>query len=213
LNPSELLTSAQRGDRRALEALLRANRPAVYRYGLRYCPTLEDAEDAVQETLWAAAKSISRFRRASTITTWLFSIVRNHCFHLHRRGAARPERALAEEMLATLLDDSPGAADPARQARLRRVLARALARLDPWQREVIIARDVEGLTAPEAARAAGLGVQALKSRLHRAREELRRLLLEELATCEAHVPPPAGEPIFARWPISALAGNARSACG
>src|SRR5262249_28373926 len=118
---------------------------------------------------------LSRFRRAAAITTWLFAIVRNHCFHLHQRGVRGPERALADQMLSDV-----ERSDPAQDARLRHLFSRALASLEPWQREVILMRDVEGLPAPEAAQQSGVTVQALKSRLHRAREELRRLLAEEI---------------------------------
>ncbi|HEX6838666.1 MAG TPA: RNA polymerase sigma factor [Polyangia bacterium] len=165
-----LLSAAQRGDRAALEALLSQHRRTVFRYGLRYCRSTEDAEDAVQETLWAAARAIGSFRRAAAVTTWLFTIVRNKChrmpFHQHGDGD-----------LADLLPSVP---DPARSPeettaarQIQRILAGALARLEPDHREVILLRDVEGLTAPEAAERLGLTVQALKSRLHRAREQLR----------------------------------------
>ncbi len=142
----------------------------MFRYGLRYCASTEDTEDAVQETLWAAARAIRNFRRAAAVTTWLFTIVRNKChrmlFHNH-----------VDADLADLLPHVP---DPGRSVehdvatrQIQQILADALARLDPPHREVILLRDVEGLTAPEAADRLGLTVQALKSRLHRAREQLR----------------------------------------
>jgi RNA polymerase sigma-70 factor (ECF subfamily) len=165
-----LLDAAQRGDRAALEALLAQHRKTVFRYGLGYCGSTENTEDAVQETLWAAAKAIGNFRRAAAVTTWLFTIVRNKChrllFHKHDD--------------ADLADLLPGVPDPGRTPeddlatrQIQHILAHALARLEPNHREVILLRDVEGLTAPEAAEQLGLSVQALKSRLHRAREELR----------------------------------------
>jgi RNA polymerase sigma-70 factor (ECF subfamily) len=166
----DLLAAAQHGDRDALERLLGEHRKTVFRYGLRYCRSTEDTEDAVQETLWAAARAIGSFRRAAAVTTWLFTIVRNKChrllFHKHR-----------EEDLADLLPDVPDASrsveDEAATRQIREILAGALARLEANHREVILLRDVEGLTAPEAAAQLGLTVQALKSRLHRAREQLR----------------------------------------
>src|SRR5215475_2866152 len=99
-----LLAAAQLGDRRALERLLLLHRETVFRYGLRYCRSTEDTEDAVQETLWAAARAIGNFRRAAAITTWLFTIVRNKC---HRLLLHRHE----ETDLADLLPRVP---DPAR---------------------------------------------------------------------------------------------------
>jgi RNA polymerase sigma-70 factor (ECF subfamily) len=167
---SQLLDAAQRGDRKALEALLSLHRKTVFRYGLRYCGSTENTEDAVQETLWAAAKAIGNFRRAAAVTTWLFTIVRNKChrlmFHKH------DEEDLAD-LLPRMADPSRSPEDDLATRQVQHILAEALARLEPNHREVILLRDVEGLTAPEAADQLGLTVQALKSRLHRAREQLR----------------------------------------
>ena len=168
LEPDQLLTSAQAGDPAALQELLRLQRATVFRYGLRVCRNTEDTEDAVQETLWAAARSIGSFRRAAAITTWLFTIVRNKCYRLLRHRHTEPDLA---DVLPT---PAPGDAEDEMAAReIGRILAAALSRLEPGHREVILLRDVEGLTAPEAADRLGLSVQALKSRLHRARAALR----------------------------------------
>jgi RNA polymerase sigma-70 factor (ECF subfamily) len=169
--PERLLAAAQRGDRAALEALLARHRKTVFRYGLRYCRSTEDAEDAVQETLWAAARAIGKFRGAAAVTTWLFTIVRNKCHRLlFRHRHTEPDLA---DMLPRLPDRARSAEDEAAARQIQRILAGALARLSPAHREVLLLRDVEGLTAPEAAERLGLTVQALKSKLHRAREELR----------------------------------------
>src|SRR3954468_8784748 len=86
-DPEEILTAAQRGDRVALEELLFRYRRRLHAYGLRVCKSTEDAEDAVQETLWAASRSIHAFRGTASVATWLFTIVRNYCFRIlkHRR--------------------------------------------------------------------------------------------------------------------------------
>jgi RNA polymerase sigma-70 factor (ECF subfamily) len=170
MTSGELLAAAQNGDRAALEALLSLHRKTVFRYGLRYCRSTEDTEDAVQETLWAAARSIGNFRRAAAVTTWLFTIVRNKChrllFHKHEEGDLA-------DVLPTVVDPGRTPEDEATARQIQSVLAVALARLTPSHREAILLRDVEGLTAPEAADRLGLTIQALKSRLHRARAELR----------------------------------------
>lgn len=172
--PSEserLLTAAQRGDRFALEALLSQHRRTVFRYGLRYCGSTEDTEDAVQETLWAAARAIGNFRRAAAVTTWLFTIVRNKC---HRILSHKHSELDLADVLPLLPSPARSAEDEAATQQIQQILADALARLELNHREVILLRDVEGLTAPEAAEKLGLTVQALKSRLHRAREQLRK---------------------------------------
>lgn len=166
-SPDEILSAAQTGDRSALEQLLAEHRNGVYRYGLRVCRTTEDAEDAVQETLWAATRAIKTFRgTAKSIAAWLFTIVRHHCYELLDRRRRDEEIAKAREsmpMFATSLEDEVAAVEQ------RQLLVAALVTLDPSYREVILLRDVEGLTAPEAAEKLGISIDALKSRLHRAR--------------------------------------------
>ena len=170
-----LLIAAQAGDAQALDELLRVHRDRVYRYGLKVCRTTEDAEDAVQETLWAATRFIRQFRGASTVTTWLFTIVRNKC-HRFLRQHQHEEPDLAD-VLPPFIEPPRSAEEEASANEVRGILAAALAKLDPPYREVLLLRDVEGLTAPEAAERLGLTVAALKSRLHRARQELREQVL------------------------------------
>lgn len=167
---SELLSAAQDGDRAALEAVLATHRATVFRYGLRFCRTTEDAEDAVQETLWAAARSIKTFRRAATITTWLFTIVRNTCHRLGRQHRSSEDLA---DVLSSLSGSEKLLEDRVAAEQAERLLAVGIAQLRPEHRDVILLRDVEGLTAPEAASRLSITVRALKSRLHRARSELR----------------------------------------
>lgn len=177
-----LLSAAQRGDPAALEALLAAHREVVFRYGLRYCRTTEDAEDAVQETLWAAARSIGKFRRTAAVTTWLFAIVRNTCHRFLRQH--RGEQDLAD-VLPTLASPHDLVEDQVSTRQVEAILAAAISKLDADHREVILLRDVEGFTAPEAAVRLSISVRALKSRLHRARLELRACV-GDLACALAH---------------------------
>src|SRR5439155_4789563 len=123
-----LLDAAQRGDRAALEALLAQHRKTVFRYGLRYCGSTENTEDAVQETLWAAARAIGNFRRAAAVTTWLFTIVRNKCHRLllHHKHA---DRDLAD-LLPQLPDPGRSAEDDLATQQVQHILAAALARLE-----------------------------------------------------------------------------------
>src|SRR5260370_40186294 len=95
--PDALLAAAQSGDLAALNELVSMHRQGVYRFGLQVCRTTEDAEDAVQETLWAATRAIQMFRgTASSIASWLFTIVRRECLRLvegRRRAPASLDRA------------------------------------------------------------------------------------------------------------------------
>jgi RNA polymerase sigma-70 factor, ECF subfamily len=168
----DLLALAQSGDLSALNRLVEKNRHGVYRYGLQVCRSTEDAEDAVQETLWAATRAIKTFRgSASSIVSWMFTIVRRECLRLiegHRR-APRGLDGTEDELAADAVDP-----EAALEGRLRaELLAAAIGDLEPLHREVVLLRDIQELSAPEAAAVLGISVEALKSRLHRARVELR----------------------------------------
>jgi len=167
-----LLVAAQAGDVVALNQLLSAHRNGVYRFGLKVCRTTEDTEDAVQQALWAATRAIRAFRgTASSIASWLFTIVRRECLRIFE---ANGRHSLACDR--PLDNGSAKGTDPETRAMLRERsewLAAVLADLDPLHREVILLRDIQQMSAPAAAAQLGISIAALKSRLHRARTELR----------------------------------------
>jgi RNA polymerase sigma-70 factor (ECF subfamily) len=174
------LAAAQAGDLAALNRLIAAHRQGVYRYGLHVCRTTEDAEDAVQETLWAATRAIRTFRgTASSIASWLFTIVRRECLRLIE-GRRRAPAPLDEEpaVLAEVVDPEDAVALRQRME----LLAAALGDLDPLHREAVLLRDIQELSAPEAAERLGISVDTLKSRLHRARVNLRDHLARRAAS-------------------------------
>lgn len=172
--PESLLEAAQAGDLAALNELVAMHRRGVYRFGLQVCRTTEDAEDAVQETLWAATRAIKTFRgTATSLASWLFTIVRRECLRLIERRRRAPA-GLEEEDFA---DDAADPEDTLLAQHRGALLAAALAALEPQYREVILLRDIRELGAPEAAAELGISVDALKSRLHRARVSLREHVL------------------------------------
>jgi len=187
---ADLLDAARAGDAEALETLLERHEPRLYRFARRLCRSPADAEDVLQESLLAAARGLAGFRGASSLSTWLYTIARSHCIKKHRRRRSAPmEVSLEAEEAASARERPDPAPDPEAALRARRLeaaLEQAIARLDRPYREVLILRDVEGLTAPEVATVTGLSIAAIKSRLHRARARVR----EELAPLLA----PRGEP-------------------
>lgn len=199
MEPSDaiLLERARGGDRRALEDLLDRHQRTVYRFGLKMCRDPEDAKDVLQETLLAVARTVKDFRGASSVSTWLYTIARSFCIKKRRRSKFAPEH---EESLDAR---EPGAAarrvhDPARGPeeelagrQVEAALERAIGALDPMYREVLVLRDVEGLTAPEVAEVTGLTVEAVKSRLHRARVSVRQAVGPLLGIAEPAAAPAA----------------------
>jgi RNA polymerase sigma-70 factor (ECF subfamily) len=172
----DALDAAAAGDPIAIEELLREQRAHVIRYAMRLCLSPEDAQDATQEVLLALARSVSALRHVAALSTWLFLAVRTHCTRLARRSL---RYVLVEDGGALALEgDSPE--EQLADRRLRHLLSLVLSDVDPAYRDVILRRDVLGETAEEAAGALGVSVAALKSRLHRARSEVRRRLLAAL---------------------------------
>jgi RNA polymerase sigma-70 factor (ECF subfamily) len=194
----DLLDAARTGDRPALEALLERHQRRVYRFGLKMCRDPEDAKDVLQETLLAVARGVKDFRGASSVSTWLYTIARSFCIKKRRRSKFAPEQ---EESLDSFEPGSEArqVADPSRAPdeslagkQVEAALEGAIARLEPMYRDVLVLRDVEGLTAPEVAEVMGLSVEAVKSRLHRARVAVRESVAPVLGVPGA--PEPAAAP-------------------
>ncbi|MFT3707144.1 MAG: sigma-70 family RNA polymerase sigma factor [Archangium sp.] len=182
-----LLDAARAGDRDAIAQLLRAWEPRLYRFGLRMCGDAEAAREVLQETLLAALKGVHHFRGEAALSTWFFALARSFC--VRQRRHAHTSLPDAEEKA---LPDPSALPDVQSHAReLGEVLQAALLTLKPEQREVVVLKDVEGLSAEEIAQVLKEDVNAVKSRLHRARVELRttlRAVLEPQGTsCPALV--------------------------
>jgi RNA polymerase sigma-70 factor (ECF subfamily) len=182
---AELLEEARAGSGPALEALLERHEARLYRFARRLCRHREDAEDVLQESLLAAARGLPRFRGASSIGTWLYAIARSFCIKKRRKSVFAPaevsldtEAALAARGVA---DPSRGPLETLEASRLEAALEQEIARLDRPYREVLLLRDVEGLSSAEVARVTGLSVAAVKTRLHRARARLRAALAPLMA--------------------------------
>jgi RNA polymerase sigma-70 factor, ECF subfamily len=179
---SSLIEAARRGDRDALSQLLEKHQQRVFGFGVKMCGDVEDAKDVAQDTLLTLARTMRDFRGESSISTYLYTVARSFCIKKRRRTKGAP--AHHEPLDKVNQESAPEAAAPAstpeqmllgREA--RETVAAALDKLDPDWREVIVLRDIEGLSAAEVAEVTGVSVAAVKSRLHRARAALRENLL------------------------------------
>ncbi|MCV2369678.1 RNA polymerase sigma factor [Roseateles oligotrophus] len=166
---AQLIEAATRGEAGAVDSLLSVCQPDLKRFARRTCSTTEDAEDAVQIALWQLYRKIGALRTAATFATWMFRIVERECYRLFRL------RSKAEDLDELGPQDMPAAV--AVPTDLRLDLVRAMERLTPPYREVLLLRDVHELTAPEVAAQLGLSLEAVKSRLHRARAQVREHLM------------------------------------
>ncbi len=163
-----LVEAARGGDVAAVERLLVVCQPDLRRFARRACSTGEDAEDAVQIALWQLYRKIGALRAAATFATWMFRIIERECYRLFR---VRSRLQALDEQLDRVLQQEPLPLE------LRKDLTAAIAALPSMYREVLILRDIDELTAPEAADYLKISTEAVKSRLHRARQMMREHLL------------------------------------
>jgi RNA polymerase sigma-70 factor, ECF subfamily len=174
-----LLLAARKGDRAALGDLLERHQRQVFTFGMKMCGDPDDAQEVAQDTLLSMVRSVRDFRGEASLSTWLYTVARSFCIKKRRRTKGAP--AHHEPLDAAAREQASAPAPSPEQTLLGRetrdAVAAALEQLEPEAREVVILRDLEGLTAPEVAQVTGLSVAAVKSRLHRARQSLRTQLL------------------------------------
>jgi RNA polymerase sigma-70 factor (ECF subfamily) len=182
----ELVARARQGDRDALEGVLATIAPSIHRFGLRMCKNVHDAEDVLQDTLINVANHLGDFEGRSSLSSWVFALTRSACARKRRGLKNRPPES--DDRLAEAPDLGPTPEARAADQELASALSGALDALSDDYREVILLRDIEGLSAPEAASALGITVDALKSRLHRAREALRTALRPMLEPISLQAP-------------------------
>lgn len=172
-----LADAAISGDERALTALVRAYHARVTRFGRKACASPEDADDAVQEAFAKLSRRPDVVSHPGALS-WLMTVVRNTCARL-LRPFTRRHRALGSS--TDRVDDlESSAASPAEalaEFELVREVHAAIAALPEPSRAVVILRDLQGRSGEETSAILGVAAPAMKSRLHRARTELRALLV------------------------------------
>jgi RNA polymerase sigma-70 factor (ECF subfamily) len=177
------------GDPEAFETVVREYGGRMLAAARRLVGTEEDARDAVQEAFLAAFKSIHSFAGAARLSTWLHRIVVNAALMKLRSRRRRREDSI-EDLLPRFRDDGRWSESPAawhmpsdgvlERQEARGIVRRAIERLPASYRTVLILRDIEELDTDETATALGTTRNAVKIRLHRARQALKTLLDREL---------------------------------
>ena len=183
-----LVECLRRHEERAAEALLAAYGNRVYRLALHITGNSSDAEEAVQDALWAATRKIDTFLGTAAFGSWIYRITANAaCQKRRKRRVERAEVAWDEvapsfdetgQHVQPGLDWSPRLKDPALQAELRSVLSAAIDALPEAYRAVLILHDVEGLSTPEISEVLQIKLGTIKSRAHRARLFVRSRLAD-----------------------------------
>src|SRR5450756_1009803 len=178
-----LVRAAKAGDVSAFEQLVRQYDRNVFRIAQHITQNREDAEDVVQDAFLKAYQNLANFQEQSKFYTWLVRIAVNEALMRLRRR--RPERRVSldenikteeDSMPREIADWSPNPEQQYTQAELKDILGKTIQGLPPSFRTVFVLRDVEGLSTEETADALDLSIPAVKSRLLRARLQLRERL-------------------------------------
>jgi RNA polymerase sigma-70 factor (ECF subfamily) len=179
----QLVRAAKGGDVSAFEQLVKRYDRNVFRIANHITHSREDAEDVVQEAFLKAYSNLEKFQEQSKFYTWLVRIAVNEALMKLRKR--RPERFVSldedvktedDSLPREVADWSPNPEQLYNQEELRDILSRTIQGLPPTFRTVFVLRDVEGLSTEETAEALELSVPAVKSRLLRARLQLRERL-------------------------------------
>jgi RNA polymerase sigma-70 factor (ECF subfamily) len=175
---TELVAQIGRGDQAAFRTLL--DRHGRYLFGVAHAMSgsTADAEDLVQEALMGAVTSAGKFRGESSVRTWLVRILVNKVRMWRRSGAKHAGTVRLDDVRGTAIRSPGEPASPdgpvssAVEAKLD--LTQMLAQLSAEHRQVIILRELQGMSYEEMAQALDVPRGTVESRLHRAREELRK---------------------------------------
>ena len=185
---ASLLGALRDGDDAAYEKLVRSYGGRMLAVARRMLRNEDDAEEAVQEAFLSAFKAIQGFKGDARVGTWLHRIVVNASLMKLRSQKRRPESPI-DELLPRFLEDGHAEtparpwrteSDPVEQAQTRERVRRAIGELPDNYRTVLLLRDIEELDTQETAEMLGITTNAVKIRLHRARQALREILDPDL---------------------------------
>jgi len=182
----DLVSRLKSGDEEAFERLVREHGGRLLAVARRFLRDEEEARDAVQECYLSAFRSINNFEQGSRLSTWLHRIVINASLMRLRRRQRKPEEPIEDFLPQFQADghqvnhptpDWEGSAESLlARSQTRAIVRAAIDRLPDSYRAVLLLRDIEEMSTEEAAHSLGVTENAVKIRLHRARQALRGLL-------------------------------------
>ena len=182
---TQIVRRVLEGDVNAFEDLVTEHEKGVYAIAQRMTGNAEDAADMTQETFIKAYNSLSSFRGDSKFSVWLYRIATNVCLDFLRSRSRKPTVSLSveddagEETQMDIADESQSPEQLLERGLTRDAVRRGLKSLSPEYRQILLLREIQGLSYEEIAEALALEVGTVKSRIFRARKRLCAFLLED----------------------------------
>ena len=174
------------GDEHAYEELVIRYQRRIYNLSLRFLGVADEAQETTQEIFIKVYRSLNSFRGEAKFSTWLYQVATNYCRnrlkYLKRRhyyaseSMDCPQETEDGEIRQQYANDGPDPQQLVQTKQLQERVRSAIDRLNPDHREAIVLRDLQGLSYDEIAEITGQATGTVKSRIHRARVELARLL-------------------------------------
>lgn len=173
MEEKDLICRAARGDAEAFRQLVEAYQTPAYRLAARMCGP-DSAEDVTQEAFLAAWRALPEFRGDCRFSTWLYRLVSNAAIDCLRREKKHRDTGDVDDL--ELPDGGPSLQEQAERSDTRDAVRRALDRLSPEHRQVLLLRFMQELDYGEIARALNVSEGTVKSRINRAKSKLREVL-------------------------------------
>jgi len=170
---------ADETDDTVFEEIVLKYQDRIYNLCLHMLGNAHDAEDAAQDSFIKAYRNLEKFQSGSTLYTWLYRIAVNTCIDYRRRPFFESifrSSGTGEEVIIDYPSDSPSPEKVCESRQNRDALKKALGELSPKLRAVIILKELEGLSYEEIADTLDVSTGTVKSRISRARDELKRSL-------------------------------------
>ena len=185
MTEQELVERAKKGDETAFEVLVTDNEKRIYNLCRRLTGNPEDAAELTQVAFLNAWRGLSRFQGESSFSTWLYRLASNACIDFLRKEKRRQNLSMTvslddeEEARQVELPDERYAPErELERTEVRQAVAAGLERLTPEHRQVLVMREINGLSYAEIGAVLGLEEGTVKSRIARARNALRKVLTE-----------------------------------
>ena len=184
----ELVARIKAGDEKAFAVLVEENEKMVFNVALRYTRNYDDASDVSQEAFIKAYRSIDSFKGESKLSTWLYRITVNVCLDFARKNRLHvrsiqdmtPANDEGEPFELPIPDTTYDPDALTEQRELRETILAAVDSLPAASREIVIMRDINGMSYNEIAEALHIELGTVRSRLARARIRLRNKLVKML---------------------------------